>query len=63
VPVRYSLSAAKYSARTKASKPTATRDLADLVAHGYLRRLPEGGHITRHELNLDSGLCGGAAGL
>lgn len=39
-----------YQALTGASKPTATRDLADLLAKGCLQRLPGGGRSTRYAL-------------
>lgn len=46
------ISARKYGSITGASKATATRDLADLVRAGALRRLPGGGRSTRYELAL-----------
>lgn len=44
------ISARGYQALTGASKPTATRDLADLLAKGCLQRLPGGGRSTRYAL-------------
>ena len=44
------ISARKYVAITGASKATASRDLADLLRAGALRRLPGGGRSTRYEL-------------
>jgi Fic family protein len=38
----------------KVSKATATRDLADLLEKGCLRRLPGGGRSTRYALALES---------
>jgi Fic family protein len=49
------MSAGKYASLTKTSKPTATRDLAYLLEHGYLRRLPGSGRSTKYALNLDMG--------
>ena len=46
------ISAKKYASITGASKATATRDLADLLQAGALRRLPGGGRSTRYELAL-----------
>jgi Fic family protein len=46
------LSARKYAVITGASKATASRDLADLVHAGALRRLPGGGRSTRYEVAL-----------
>lgn len=46
------ISAGKYVAITGASKATASRDLADLLQAGALRRLPGGGRSTRYELAL-----------
>jgi Fic family protein len=46
------ISARKYVAITGASKATASRDLADLLRTGALRRLPGGGRSTRYELAL-----------
>jgi Fic family protein len=47
------LSNKKYRSMTRASKATATRDLADLVARGLLRQREGGGRSTRYVLNLD----------
>jgi Fic family protein len=46
------ISAKKYASITGASKATATRDLADLLREGALRRPPGGGRSTRYELAL-----------
>jgi Fic family protein len=46
------MSAAKYQNLTKTSKPTATRDLSDLLDKGYLRRQGGGGRSTGYGLNL-----------
>ncbi|MFM7622418.1 MAG: DUF4172 domain-containing protein, partial [Alphaproteobacteria bacterium] len=46
------MSAAKYQHITKTSKPTATRDLSDLLAKGYLCPQGGGGRSTRYGLNL-----------
>jgi len=46
------ISAGKYVAMTGASKATASRDLANLLRAGALRRLPGGGRSTRYELAL-----------
>ena len=46
------MSAAKYQNLTKTSKPTATRDLSDLLAKGYLRPQGGGGRSTRYGLNV-----------
>jgi Fic family protein len=45
------ISARQYQAVAKVSKATATRHLADLLARGYLHRLPGGGRSTRYHLN------------
>lgn len=42
------INASKYKALAKVSKPTATRDLVDLVEKGCLERLPGGGRSTRY---------------
>ena len=52
--VKAGLSASKWVRMAKVSKPTATRDLADLVAAGAIVR--EGGGPTAH-YRLDSSLC------
>lgn len=44
------INARKYQSLTKVSKPTATRDLAELQALGCLRRLPGGGRSTRYAI-------------
>jgi Fic family protein len=46
------MSAAKYQNLTKTSKPTATRDLSDLLEKGYLRTQGGGGRSTRYGLNV-----------
>ena len=45
------INASKYKNLTDVSKPTATRDLADLVAKGCLKQLPGGGRSTRYVIN------------
>ncbi|MDO3383682.1 Fic family protein [Gilvimarinus algae] len=42
------INARKYQALAKVSKPTATRDLADLLEKGCLKKLPGGGRSTRY---------------
>jgi len=49
----HGINAAKYKALAKVSKPTATRDLTDLLEKGCLRKLPGGGRSTRYEVALD----------
>jgi Fic family protein len=44
------LSARKYIGLTRSSKATATRDLADLLAKGCIRRGVEGGRSTHYEI-------------
>jgi Fic family protein len=44
------INAAKYRAMAKVSKATATRDLADLLEKGCLRKLPGGGRSTRYAI-------------
>ncbi|MFN3712684.1 MAG: Fic family protein [Alcanivoracaceae bacterium] len=44
------INARKYQALAKVSKATATRDLAELVDNGCLKRLPGGGRSTRYAL-------------
>jgi Fic family protein len=51
------INASKYKALVKVSKPTATRDLADLLEKGCLIKLPGGGRSTRYTVNL-----GGSSG-
>lgn len=46
------INASKYKALAKVSKPTATRDLADLLEKGCLIKLPGGGRSTRYTVNL-----------
>lgn len=48
------ISAAKYQAVGRVSKPTATRHLSDLVEKGCLRKQEGGGRNTRYVLNVDS---------
>ncbi len=50
----HGINAAKYKSMAKVSKATATRDLADLLEKGCLRRLPGGGRSTRYALALES---------
>lgn len=50
---RDGINAGKYQSLTKASKPTATRDLADLLEKGCLIKLPGGGRSTRYAVALD----------
>lgn len=45
------ISAAQYQAVAKVSKATATRHLADLLAKGYLERLPGGGRSTCYRVS------------
>lgn len=45
------ISAAQYQAVAKVSKATATRHLADLLAKGYLEKLPGGGRSTHYRVN------------
>lgn len=45
------ISADKYKNLTKVSKPTATRDLTDLLEKGCLEKLPAGGRSTRYVIN------------
>lgn len=45
------LTARHYQAIAKGSKATATRHLADLLEKGCIRRLPDDGRSTRHEIN------------
>ena len=42
------INARKYQSLAKVSKPTATRDLVDLLEKGCLRKLPGGGRSTRY---------------
>ena len=50
---RGGLSAEKYLSITGATRPTATRDLQDLVMKGALLRTAERKHV-RYSLNLES---------
>jgi Fic family protein len=52
----------KYIALTSASKPTATRDLTDLLEKGCLIKLPGGGRSTRYALALDDEMPKGQPG-
>lgn len=45
------INASKYKSIAKTSKATATRDLADLLEKGCIRKLPGGGRSTRYVLN------------
>lgn len=47
------INASKYKALAKVSKPTATRDLAELLEKGCIKRLPGGGRSTRYAIALD----------
>lgn len=49
------INAAKYKSMAKVSKATATRDLADLLEKGCLRKMPGGGRSTRYAITLDTG--------
>lgn len=46
----HGINARKYQSMAKVSKATATRDLADLLDKGCLRKLPGGGRSTRYAL-------------
>lgn len=46
------INASKYKSIASTSKPTATRDLSDLVARGLLKQLPGGGRSTLYVLSL-----------
>ena len=46
----HGINAAKYRFMAKVSKATATRDLADLLEKGCLRKLPGGGRSTRYAI-------------
>lgn len=48
------INASKYKNLTDVSKPTATRDLAELVAKDCLKQLPGGGRSTRYTINTGS---------
>jgi Fic family protein len=50
------VNARKYQALAKVSKPTATRDLADLLEKGCLRKLPGGGRSTRYVVGYVQGI-------
>ena len=45
------INATKYKALARVSKPTATRDLADLLHKGCIKQLPGGGRSTRYAVN------------
>ena len=45
------INASKYKSLADISKPTATRDLVELVAKGCLKQLPGGGRSTRYAIN------------
>jgi len=47
------INAAKYRSLARVSKATATRDLADLLEKGCLRRLPGGGRSTRYAIAME----------
>ena len=46
------INASKYKSITDVSKPTATRDLAEMVSKGCLKQLPGGGRSTRYTINM-----------
>jgi len=48
------INARKYQSMAKVSKATATRDLADLLDKGCLRKLPGGGRSTRYAIDMES---------
>lgn len=48
------INASKYKSLTDVSKPTATRDLTELVTKGCLKQLPGGGRSTRYAINTGS---------
>ena len=50
----YGINARKYQSLAKVSKPTATRDLGDLVSKGCIVQLPGGGRSTRYALLLSA---------
>jgi Fic family protein len=50
----YGINARKYQSLAKVSKPTATRDLGDLVSKGCIFQLPGGGRSTRYALLLSA---------
>jgi len=45
------INTSKYKALARVSKPTATRDLADLLEKGCISKLPGGGRSTRYVIN------------
>jgi len=47
------INAAKYRSLARVSKATSTRDLADLLEKGCLRRLPGGGRSTRYAITTE----------
>lgn len=47
----HGINAEKYKSLTKVSKPTATRDLTDLLNKGCLKKLPGGGRSTRYAID------------
>jgi len=47
------INASKYKSLAAVSKPTATRDLAELLNKGCLIQLPGGGRSSRYQINLD----------
>lgn len=47
------INARKYQSLGKVSKPTETRDLADLLVKGCLSKLPGGGRSTRYCISND----------
>lgn len=47
----HGINAEKYKSLTKVSKPTATRDLTDLLNKGCIKKLPGGGRSTRYAID------------
>lgn len=47
------INASKYKSLAGVSKPTATRDLSELLSKGCIVQLPGGGRSTRYQINLD----------
>jgi len=46
------ISASQYQVVAKVSKATATRHLADLLAKGFLEKLPGGGRNTCYQIKM-----------
>lgn len=51
------INASKYKSLAKVSKPTATRDLTDLLEKGCLVKLPGGGRSTRYTVERSLAHC------